>query len=324
MQRQPLFRALALTRAAGRRGLSAAAKGGGVSADAAAAPPTRAADADEPSPSPLPPRVPAFGASGARRGDWFSAAAVEARLSAPRRRARGAGADGADAPAPARTPPPTDEEAWAAAGAPGYGAGAAALSPARPAWAPRAAPSPLEAALGGLADAAAGRNCLVRVSSGGVARARLAAFVRTYELLALPAYRDSDGCLSARLLVDELEREGADEEPEAEAEGEAERRAAATAEGGGAAAASSAPAAAAAAAAPGGSAYGALVPVTSVTEWTSREALMAAQGRREYGEAMRALGEFFAGRPPEARELVQRAAHDARWRGPAPAAAATE
>jgi alanine-glyoxylate transaminase/serine-glyoxylate transaminase/serine-pyruvate transaminase len=33
---------------------------------------------------------------------------------------------------------------------------------------------------------------------------------------------------------------------------------------------------------------------------------------QELGEAMRALGEFFAGRAPEARELVQRAAHDAK------------
>jgi hypothetical protein len=160
----------------------------------------------------------------------------------------------------------------------------------------------------------------VRVSSGRVARARLAGFVRAYELLALPAYRAADGCLSARLLVDELDEEGEEGEEGAEAE-------AAAAGSGGAgvgvsgscASAAAAAAAAAPRAAPGG--YGALVPVTSVTEWASREALLAAQARREYGEAMRALGGFFAGRAPEARELLQRAAHDARWARPPPAAA---
>jgi hypothetical protein len=144
-----------------------------------------------------------------------------------------------------------------------------------------------------------------------VARARLAAFVRTYELLALPAYREADGCLSARLLVDELEGSEGDNEGGGESSG-GDSGGGGGSEASKSAAGGAAPGAAAAAAA---GAYGALVPVTSVTEWSSREALLAAQERREYGEAMRALGEFFAGRAPEARELVQRAAHDARWRG---------
>jgi hypothetical protein len=69
-------------------------------------------------------------------------------------------------------------------------------------------------------------------------------------------------------------------------------------------------------------AWGELVPVVSVTEWSSREALEAAAASEGYRDAMRALGEFFAGRAPEASAFVQRAAHDARW--PAALAASSE
>jgi hypothetical protein len=199
---------------------------------------------------------------------------------------------------------PTEEEAYLAAGAPGYGDSAAPPSSKRL----YSAPPPPPGSAGDVADASnsaagdaalraqfdapgepappprarraaplAGPGALVRVSTGAVARSALPAFVRVWQLLALPAYAAAPGCASARLVVGE-DREGSGGSGVAAAADDAAARAAATR---------------AAAAGP----RGGLATVVAITEWADEAALEAAAGSPAYAAAMAQLATHFRGAP---------------------------
>lgn len=165
------------------------------------------------------------------------------------------------------------EDFYLSAGAPGYtedrsvaapaAAGAASQPPTRPPADPGSAH--LAAAVRAAEEAARWAPLpLVRHASGSVLLGNLSSFVRTYELLVLPAYAAADGCVSARLLVAELPP--------------------------GASRASLMAAAA-------GAGRAAEVAVASVTTWRDAAAMEAAQASPAYASAMFQLRTLFR-RPP--------------------------
>ena len=108
---------------------------------------------------------------------------------------------------------------------------------------------------------------LIRVSSGIVGRAALPAFVRVWQLLALPIYATARGCVSARLVVGEDRHGGGGGDARADA------RAAAAGPRGGAAT------------------------VVAITEWTDESAIEEAAMSHSYQKAMEQLGIHFRGAP---------------------------
>jgi hypothetical protein len=215
------------------------------------------------------------GAPTASVGGWYSSDSIERRLRKMRSRPPGA---------PGRTkPPPSEEDFWLASGAPGYtedhstasAAAAAAAADARPTG---AAARLAQAAAAAEAAAQWAPLPLVRVATGSVAVGNLSAFVRTYELLALPAYAACPGCLGARLLLGDVPA------------GASRGSLMATSTGAG---------------------RSAVMRVQSVTRWASQADLEAAQASEGYANAMRQLQTLFKS-PPTA---VEAFAEVAAWRG---------
>lgn len=206
-------------------------------------------------------------------GGWYSSDSIERRLRKMRSRPPGA---------PGRTqPPPSEADFYLAAGAPGYtedrsveAAAAAAAAAGRPTG---AAARLAQAAADAEAVAQWAPLPVVRASTGTVTVGNLSAFVRTYELLALPAYAAAPGCLEARLLLGDVP---------------------AGASRGSLMAAST------------GAGRAAVMRVQSVTKWASQAALEAAQASDGYVNAMRQLQTLFQA-PPTA---VDAYAEVASWR----------
>ena len=108
---------------------------------------------------------------------------------------------------------------------------------------------------------------LIRVSTGVVPRTALPAFVRVWQLLALPAYAAARGCMSARLVVGEDRGDSNSEDARAST-----RFAAAGPRGGAAT-------------------------VVAITEWADEAALEEAARSPAYSKAMEQLGVHFRGSP---------------------------
>ena len=127
-------------------------------------------------------------------GGYYSAAAIERRLS--RKRSRGPDGLGRT------TPPPSEEDAYAAAGAPGYTEDdLAALRQGNRESSP-APISPAPYASRPVEDGAPWQPLpAARVARAFVHVRDLSAFIRTYELLMLPAYARAPGFSQAHLLV---------------------------------------------------------------------------------------------------------------------------
>lgn len=189
-------------------------------------------------------------------GGWYSPDSVERRLR--KTRSRPAGAPGRT------TPPPSEEDFWLAAQAPGYTEDRSTASQQSKSLSGAAAR--LSAAAAAIADANVWAPLpVVRISTGKVTLGNLLAFIRTYELLCLPAYKSSEGCLDARLLIADL--------PAGVSRGSLAQSAS-------------------------GAGRGSIVTVQSVTRWANTSALETAQKQEAYVNAMKQLQTLFQ-EPPQ-------------------------
>jgi hypothetical protein len=208
---------------------------------------------------------------------------------------------------------PTEEEAYLAAGAPGYGSQAVVSVPTlRVQSATSTSTSNINIDNSTSHEHAAITNTstpvtvtstavtstrvsheemigtLIRVSTGVVPRTALPAFVRVWQLLALPAYASARGCMSARLVVGE-DRGGGVGVGGGGGGGDGVSSNSANASNGDDARASTR----FAAAGPRGGA----ATVVAITEWADETALEEAARSPAYSKAMQQLGVHFRGSP---------------------------
>lgn len=193
----------------------------------------------------------------ASAGGWYSPDSVERRL----RKTRSRPASGVCRTAPQ----PSEEDFWLAAGAfdavIDTGTRSASAAAAQAAAKPTGAVAAAIAAVKAAEDAAQWAPLpLTRVSTGGVNLGNLPAFIRTYELLVLPLYKRTPGCIGAQLLVGDL--------PPGTSRGSLLASAV-------------------------GAGRGALVSVQSLTQWESAAALETAQSEDGYQQAMAQLQTLF-------------------------------
>lgn len=124
-----------------------------------------------------------------------------------------------------------------------------------------------------------GRGTLVRVSTAEVHRRQLSSFSKAFELVALPAYKQLDGLVSIRLLIDDdsnvkdtlevkedLKEEDLDIKPYRRFSSIRNTNSSS------------------------------MVLVTNLTEWSSLDSLQKAIKTETYQEAMKTLGSFFRGK----------------------------
>ena len=155
--------------------------------------------------------------------------------------------------------------------------------------------TPLEDAMKDVSLFSQGRGTLVRVSTAEVHRRQLSSFSKAFELVALPAYKQVDGLVSIRLLIDDdnnmkgtlkedVKEEDVDIKPYKRFSSIRNTNSSS------------------------------MVLVTNITEWIDLDSLQKAIETEAYKEAMKILGSFFRGKT-SVKNTTQLVAFDVRFVG---------
>jgi hypothetical protein len=151
--------------------------------------------------------------------------------------------------------------------------------------------TPLEEAMKDVSLFSQGRGTLVRVSTAEVHRRQLSSFSKAFELVALPAYKQVDGLVSIRLLIDDdnnikedVKEEDVDIKPYKRFSSIRNTNSSS------------------------------MVLVTNITEWIDLDSLQRAIETEAYKEAMKILGSFFRGKT-SVKNTTQLVAFDVRFVG---------